>query len=356
MRCGLQVCVWHVRKQQVTASHSCWLAGRAPWCFSVAWVFKESRQVQHSSASCVHNSTSLLSLLLLSSLAAAVRVQAWGVLEQRTGNAALARELFKAALKVDPKNESTWSTWITMEEDLGRLEAANELRIRRSEQQWEFVIPASFSTRPAGAAELAGNASDGSSSASGTAAGLVQSLLGTLNRFFSARGAAVPGGAAAAGGSISSSSSSSGSSSSGARQQQLMRELLPSDFRADLTLEDIISEASALEVGASNGSSSSSSRAGSTSSQNGSSSSSSSGGQQPAGQVTDSAAAEAAAAAPAAAGGVSSSSTGSWDSSIGRSRSRELFRRQRQQQRSEQEMGLQQRPTRPAAAGKQQSQ
>jgi hypothetical protein len=276
-------------------------------------------------------------------------VQAWGVLEQRTGNAALARELFKAALKVDPKNESTWATWIKMEEDLGRLEAANELRIRRSEQQWEFVIPASFSTRPAGAAELAGNGADGSSGAGGAAAGLVQSLLGTLNRFFSARGAAVPGGAAAAGGSISSSSSNS----SGSRQQQLMRELLPSDFRADLTLEDIISEASALEVGASNGSSSS--RVGSTADQNGSSESSSSSssssngnGQQPAEQPPE------AAAAPAAAGAVSSS-TGSWNSNVGRSRSRELFRRQRQQQRSEQEMGLQQRPVRPASAGKSQS-
>jgi hypothetical protein len=283
-----------------------------------------------------------------------IHLQAWGVLEQRTGNAALARELFKAALKVDPKNESTWSTWIKMEEDAGRLEAANELRIRRSEQQWEFVIPASFSTRPAGAAELAGSVLDGSSSASGAAAGLVQSLLGTLNRFFSARGAAIPGGAAAAGGSISSSSSSSG-----ARQQQLVRELLPSDFRADLTLEDIISEASALEFGSGNGSSSSSGSAAmasvpdqasrESSSRNGSSSSSSS--HEPAAQHVDS---EADAEAAAAAAGAAGSSTGSWDSSIGISRSKELFRRQRQQQRSQLEMGLQQPPTRPARSGKQQ--
>jgi hypothetical protein len=293
-------------------------------------------------------------------------MQAWGVLEQRTGNAALARELFKAALKVDPKNESTWSTWIKMEEDLGRLEAANELRIRRSEQQWEFVIPASFSTRPAGAADLAGNVLDGSSSASGAAAGLVKSLLGTLNRFFSARGAAVPGGAAAAGGSISSSSSSSGP-----RQQQLMRELLPSDFRADLTLEDIISEASALGVGSGNGSSSSSSsggggaawRAGSSpgldstsdSSSGSSGSNGSSSAHEPGVQHADSEPGAAAAGAAPAAAGSAGSSTGSWDSSVGSSRSRELFRRQRQQQRSELQMGLQHPPTRPARNGQQQS-
>jgi hypothetical protein len=132
-----------------------------------------------------------------------------------------------------------------MEEDLGRLEAANELRIRSSEQQWEFVIPASFSTRmPAGAG------ADGAS-------GLLQSLVGTLNRFFSVRGGAAAGGS-------NGSSNGAGGGSSGVRggsqgRQELVAELLPADYRTDLTLNDIISEASALDVSNSNSSSTSSS-------------------------------------------------------------------------------------------------
>eukprot|EP00878_Enallax_costatus_P009184 GHUV01009601.1.p1 GENE.GHUV01009601.1~~GHUV01009601.1.p1 ORF type:complete len:573 (+),score=203.07 GHUV01009601.1:762-2480(+) len=159
--------------------------------------------------------------------------QAWGVLESRAGNAALARELFKAALKVDPKNESTWSTWIKMEEDLGRLDAANELRIRRSEQQWEFVIPASFSTRP------------GKGPTPSSGGGVLQGLLDTLNSFFTARGQAEQqqGGRAAA-------TAASSDTTTSAGQQEAMRSLLPADFRPDLSIEDVIPATCFQDTGA----------------------------------------------------------------------------------------------------------
>jgi len=92
----------------------------------------------------------------------------WGVLERSLGNIALARELFKAAIKVDPKNEKVWSTWIGMEQEQGNLERADELRIRRAEQQWEFEVPANFTTRPGDSSPLSG-------------------LIDTLSRFFNLR-------------------------------------------------------------------------------------------------------------------------------------------------------------------------
>ncbi|KAG2431428.1 hypothetical protein HXX76_009443 [Chlamydomonas incerta] len=89
---------------------------------------------------------------------------AWGALEWQAGNAQTARELFKAAVRVDPKNETTWASWIAMESELGEIERVDELRIRQAERQWEFVVPAGFTTRPA------------------------PGLVDTLARFFSARG------------------------------------------------------------------------------------------------------------------------------------------------------------------------
>ena len=44
--------------------------------------------------------------------------QAWGVLEEREGNVALARQLYKCGVKADPTSETTWLTWAKMEERL----------------------------------------------------------------------------------------------------------------------------------------------------------------------------------------------------------------------------------------------
>jgi hypothetical protein len=223
-------------------------------------------------------------------------------------------------LQIDPKNEVTWQSWIQMEEDSGRLEAANELRIRSSEQQWEFVIPASFSTR--------GTGPEGSSSSSG----LLQSLLGTLNKFFSVRAAGSSNDPAA----VTAAKAAAGSGGTG--QQQLMAELLPADYRTDLTLDDIINEAAALDIGgSSNGASSNSSSIGSMTSpevmQEGQ--------QQQQQQQQQVAAGPAEPAGHAAEGGHNSSSISSSTKPPG------LFSRQRQQQLDRPAPGLQQRPVRP---------
>ena len=42
--------------------------------------------------------------------------------------------------QVDPKSDSVWATWVAMEEGLGFLERADDLRIRQAEQQWEFEV------------------------------------------------------------------------------------------------------------------------------------------------------------------------------------------------------------------------
>jgi hypothetical protein len=136
-------------------------------------------------------------------------------------------------LQVDAKNEATWSSWVQMEEDLGRLEAANELRIRSTEQQWEFVVPASFSTRTS-----AGHFGDGSN-------GLLQSLVNTLNRFFSVQAGGRSG--------ASTVSNVTADASSSLGQQQLISELLPADYSTNLTLNDIIVEASASHASRGNG-------------------------------------------------------------------------------------------------------
>ncbi len=41
---------------------------------------------------------------------------------------------------MDPKSESVWATWVSMEEAQGFLERADDLRIRQAEQQWEFEV------------------------------------------------------------------------------------------------------------------------------------------------------------------------------------------------------------------------
>lgn len=109
-------------------------------------------------------------------------LHAWGCLERDQDNLPLARELFKAAIKVDPKAEKVWFTWIAMEADAGQVERADELRIRQAEQQWEFEVPAGFTTRPGGSTLMIGG--QGVPPFSPLAA-----LRDTLARFFTVRNA-----------------------------------------------------------------------------------------------------------------------------------------------------------------------
>jgi hypothetical protein len=76
----------------------------------------------------------------------------------------------------------------------------------------------------------------------------LQSLVNTLNRFFSVR--------AGGRGDASTVSSATADASSSLSRQQLISELLPADYRTDLTLNDIINEASALDLASSGGGSS----------------------------------------------------------------------------------------------------
>jgi hypothetical protein len=123
---------------------------------------------------------------------------AWGSLERKASNVGFARELFKAAIKVDPKNEKVWSAWIGMEEENGQLERADELRIRRAEQQWEFEVPANFTTRPSAERSL-------------------NSLVENLTKFFRAR-----------------------ERSAEPSSQRNLRSFLPEDFQPDISAQDII--------------------------------------------------------------------------------------------------------------------
>lgn len=54
--------------------------------------------------------------------------QAWGLLEAQEGNVELARSLFKCAVKVDPQSSPAWQAWAQLEERIGNLIRANELR------------------------------------------------------------------------------------------------------------------------------------------------------------------------------------------------------------------------------------
>jgi tetratricopeptide (TPR) repeat protein len=227
----------------------------------------------------------------------AVRVfHAWAVLEWRSGAHARARELFKAALRVDPRSDAAWSTWIAMEEALDRLGAADELRIRRAERQWEFVVPPSFTTRPPGmggggmAASSASSSSSlgavggGLSSSAGVqaaegAAGLASSsasaaqpapapepgtggaapprpsplgsLISRINDFFAARpglGLSITGAQQWLGPGFGGDAGAATGDGATPPEQRSMRELLPADFRDDLTPDDVIGDAGATSA------------------------------------------------------------------------------------------------------------
>jgi len=70
--------------------------------------------------------------------------QAWGVLEAKAGNHELARQLFKCAIKADAQNDIGWLSWARMEEGLGYLLRASELRSRSLEERTTLVQPRNF--------------------------------------------------------------------------------------------------------------------------------------------------------------------------------------------------------------------
>ncbi|GAX83851.1 hypothetical protein CEUSTIGMA_g11276.t1 [Chlamydomonas eustigma] len=140
---------------------------------------------------------------------------AWGILERDLKNIPFARELFKAAIKVDPKNDVVWSTWVTMELELGFAERADELRIRQAEQQWEFEVPANFTTRPADSP--------------------LSILVESLTQFFSVRESSkIKKTVAVAPRSVATAAPPFPST------KPSLRQLLPEDFNDSLSAEDIL--------------------------------------------------------------------------------------------------------------------
>ena len=55
-------------------------------------------------------------------------MQAWGVLEQRSGNISAARRLFRSSLNINSQSYITWMTWASFEEDQGNTVRAEEIR------------------------------------------------------------------------------------------------------------------------------------------------------------------------------------------------------------------------------------
>jgi hypothetical protein len=62
------------------------------------------------------------------------------VLEEREGNVALARQLYKCAVKADATSETAWLTWALMEENQGNDIRAQELRNLCVQQRAEELV------------------------------------------------------------------------------------------------------------------------------------------------------------------------------------------------------------------------
>lgn len=60
------------------------------------------------------------------------------------GNTDLARICYKYGIKVDSKHEDLWQTWIALEERLGDVVRANELRSYSMEQRRQIALPKDF--------------------------------------------------------------------------------------------------------------------------------------------------------------------------------------------------------------------
>eukprot|EP01024_Parvocaulis_polyphysoides_P050724 TRINITY_DN494_c0_g2_i1.p1 TRINITY_DN494_c0_g2~~TRINITY_DN494_c0_g2_i1.p1 ORF type:complete len:267 (-),score=44.13 TRINITY_DN494_c0_g2_i1:277-1077(-) len=74
--------------------------------------------------------------------------QAWGCIEEKLQNYATARDLFKCALRIDTQNEPSWVAWIQMEERLGLMNRAQEVRLLRTQQKVDIQQGTNFTTRP----------------------------------------------------------------------------------------------------------------------------------------------------------------------------------------------------------------
>eukprot|EP00898_Chlorokybus_atmophyticus_P000347 jgi/Chlat1/1312/Chrsp118S01743 len=83
---------------------------------------------------------------------------AWGVLEDRQSNIAFARALYKCAVKADPSSVPSWMAWAQMEERLGDLPRADELRnlcMEKRTETLELDVRPSSMTLVTAAAEAA---------------------------------------------------------------------------------------------------------------------------------------------------------------------------------------------------------
>eukprot|EP01025_Chloroclados_australasicus_P060811 TRINITY_DN7864_c1_g1_i4.p1 TRINITY_DN7864_c1_g1~~TRINITY_DN7864_c1_g1_i4.p1 ORF type:complete len:292 (-),score=22.61 TRINITY_DN7864_c1_g1_i4:452-1285(-) len=97
--------------------------------------FQESRQLFQEAVQIAKNRTDLVYCY-----------QAWGCVEAKLENYALARDLFKCGLRLDPQNDPTWVAWINMEENLGLFNRAQEIRLLRTQQRVNVTDMTNFST------------------------------------------------------------------------------------------------------------------------------------------------------------------------------------------------------------------
>lgn len=78
------------------------------------------------------------------SLDAARTFHAWGILEERAGNYSASRNLFRSALKIDSQNAPAWMSWAKLEENVGNLIRAEEIRNQYLQQRTEIVEETSW--------------------------------------------------------------------------------------------------------------------------------------------------------------------------------------------------------------------
>ncbi|KAH9325817.1 hypothetical protein KI387_005995, partial [Taxus chinensis] len=72
---------------------------------------------------------------------------AWGILEEREGNIATSRRLFKSSLNIDSQNFATWMSWAALEENQGNFIRAEEIRNLYFQQRTEVLGDASWDVK-----------------------------------------------------------------------------------------------------------------------------------------------------------------------------------------------------------------